>query len=206
MQPAVSTLTSTLGANFSARMAILSTSSSRMLKSAMVRYVTCGARQTFHHQVRDLAPRTCLSPSSTCPTKLCRCHPSTLLSSNDVHQGMCRSKPGHTHQLLHNLHSCAAITHGEQQVQGTPPDGHIRVLQVCKDGGLQGTPAVHTVKSEVTSLSTAAFSHTGMVWRTSVQLPQPQPSSSSLPDTWCSRMLSNTSGTKARRVRFSNAR
>lgn len=43
-------LTSTLGANFSARIAILSTSSSRMLKSAMVRYVTCTQHATRNNQ------------------------------------------------------------------------------------------------------------------------------------------------------------
>lgn len=41
-----------------------------------------------------------------------------------------------THQLLHHLNSCAPITHSEQQVQGAPPDGYIRVLEVPQYGRL----------------------------------------------------------------------
>lgn len=51
--------------------------------------------------------------------------------------GCCVLSVRASHQLLHDLHSCTTITHGEQQVQRTPPDGHIRVLEVGQDGGLQ---------------------------------------------------------------------
>jgi hypothetical protein len=48
--------------------------------------------------------------------------------------GCVKTRPAH--QLLHHLDSCTPIAHGEQQVQCTPPDRHVRVLEVGQDSGL----------------------------------------------------------------------
>lgn len=128
-------LTSTLGANFSARIAILSTSSSRMLKSAMVRYVTCTQQpKPTTPPMSDALPATAIAQATACCTLNRQTGAGSLpvLDRTTVWDYL-RS----THQLLHHLHSCSPVTHGEQQVQRAPPDGHVRVLQVGKDGGLQ---------------------------------------------------------------------